>query len=92
MRVWVDGRDCGPVMFAPYETALGHLEEGEHEIRIRSYGNRANAFGMVHNCNEQLSWGGPNAWRTTGEEYAKEYQLKRMGILKAPVLVRYREQ
>lgn len=92
LRVWVDGRDCGPVMFAPYETALGHLEEGEHEICIRSYGNRANAFGMVHNCNEQLSWGGPNAWRTTGEEYAKEYQLKRMGILKAPVLVRYREQ
>lgn len=92
LRVWVDGKDWGPVMLAPYETAPGYLEEGEHEIRIRSYGNRANAFGMVHNCNDQLSWGGPNAWRTTGDEYAKEYQLKRMGILKAPVLLRYQDK
>lgn len=89
LRVWVDGRDCGPVMTAPYEAWLGELEAGEHEIRILSYGNRANAFGTLHNCNETLSWGGPNAWRSRGEEYSYEYQLRRMGILKAPVLVEY---
>ena len=91
LRVWADGRDCGPVMLAPYEADLGELEEGEHEIRILSYGNRANAFGMVHCCDEKMMWGGPNAWRTAGDAYAYEYQLKRMGILKAPELVRYAE-
>ena len=89
LRVWVDGRDCGPVMIAPYEAQLGELEAGEHEIRILSYGNRANAFGAVHNCDETLSWGGPNAWRSRGDAYSYEYQLRRMGILKAPVLVCY---
>lgn len=86
LRVWADGRDCGPVMLAPYEAELGYLEEGEHEIRILSYGNRANAFGTVHHCNDVVAWAGPNAWRTTGNEFAYEYQLKRMGVLKAPVL------
>ncbi len=92
LRVYVDGKDCGVIMTAPYETELGALEAGEHEVRLLSYGNRANAFGTVHNCNEMISWGGPNTWRSTGDEYAYEYQLKRMGILKAPVLVRYEAQ
>lgn len=92
LRVYVDGKDCGVIMTAPYEADLGALETGEHEVRILSYGNRANAFGTVHNCNEMISWGGPNTWRSIGDEYAYEYQLKRMGILKAPVLVRYEVQ
>ena len=55
LRVYVDGKDCGVIMTAPYEADLGALETGEHEVRILSYGNRANAFGTVHNCNEMIS-------------------------------------
>lgn len=91
LRVLVDGRDCGPIMIAPYELDLGYLDTGEHEICIRAYGNRFNAFGTVHHCNEVEAWAGPNAWRTTGNEYAYEYQLKKMGVLKAPELFRYEE-
>lgn len=87
IRVYTDGRDCGPVMLAPYVADLGYLKEGEHTIRILSYGNRANAFGTVHCCDERQGWCGPNAWRTTGGAYSREYQLKPMGILKAPVLL-----
>lgn len=72
---------------APYVADLGYLKEGEHTIRILSYGNRANAFGTVHCCDERQGWCGPNAWRTTGGAYSREYQLKPMGILKAPVLL-----
>ncbi len=88
LRVFADDRDCGPIMLAPYMADLGELEEGEHTLRILSYGNRANAFGMIHCCDERQRWCGPNAWRTTAEAYSREYQLKPMGILKAPVLIR----
>ena len=30
---------------------LGKVLKGKHTIKIRSYGNRINQFGQVHNCN-----------------------------------------
>ena len=46
---------------------------------------------QVHNCSQTEQWYGPNAWRTTGDEWAYEYQLKAAGILKAPIL-QYQEK
>lgn len=91
LKVSVDGRNCGAIIGAPYTVDFGQLTAGEHEVTICAYGNRVNAFGQVHNCDEQLTWYGPNSWRSTGDAYAKEYQLRRMGILKAPVLVKYED-
>lgn len=88
LKVTVDGQEKGQITFSPYQIALGHLSEGQHHISITSFGNRVNAFGTVHNCNEQETWPGPNAWRTTDNAYSYEYQLKNMGILKAPVLIK----
>ena len=91
MKVSVDGKECDVIIGAPYTANLGVLSAGEHKVTVCSYGNRVNAFGQVHNCDEQLTWYGPNSWRSVGAAYAKEYQLRRMGILKAPVLVKYED-
>ncbi|MBR2950972.1 MAG: hypothetical protein IKC46_14140 [Lachnospiraceae bacterium] len=92
LKVFVDGRDCGAIIGAPYTADLGVLSAGEHKVTVCAYGNRVNAFGQVHNCDEQLKWYGPNSWRSQGFAYVKEYQLRRMGILKTPELVKYEVQ
>lgn len=71
---------------APYKIPLGHLKEGEHRLKIRSYGSRINMFGQLHNCNPYETYFGPGTWRTEGENWCYEYRLHRCGILKAPVL------
>lgn len=86
LRAAIDGRDAGQIAFSPYHVALGTLTPGKHRIDITAYGSRINAFGQVHNADGTFSWFGPNAWRTTGAEFSYEYQLKRTGILAAPVL------
>ncbi|MDD3337511.1 MAG: glycosyl hydrolase [Lachnospiraceae bacterium] len=84
MQVQVDGVEKGYVAFSPYRVELGTLKKGKHMVEITMFGNRVNTFGMLHNCDEQMEWGGPNAWRTAQEAWAYEYQLHRVGILKAP--------
>lgn len=61
-----------------YPAAIGYM------LRITSFGNRVNTFGVIHNCDEMERWFGPNAWRTTGEQWSYEYCIKKTGILKAP--------
>jgi hypothetical protein len=86
LRVAVDGTDAGPIAFDPYRIELGSLERGDHSLDITAYGNRFNAFGMLHNANESVSWAGPGSWRVTGDDWAYEYQLRPAGILVAPTI------
>lgn len=76
------------VAFAPFHADLGSLAEGSHRLEITSYGNRVNAFGSLHKARPDWRWLSPSAWRTTGVEWAYEYQLKPTGILSAPLLQR----
>lgn len=88
LKVAVDGVEVGNIAFAPYTVTLGQLTAGPHEIAITVYGNRFNTFGTIHNCDDNEHGAGPNSWRTTDERFAYEYQLKPVGILKAPVLLK----
>ena len=45
-----------------------------------------NTFGAFHDCDEKEIYFDPNAWRTEGEDWSYEYQLKETGLLKSPVL------
>jgi hypothetical protein len=82
----LDGQPAGKIAFAPFQLDLGILAPGEHLVEITAFGNRANTFGPLHNANEKLSWVGPAAWRQTGANFSYEYQLKRTGILAAPIV------
>jgi hypothetical protein len=87
LAVDLDGQRLGPLAFAPFQIELGALASGQHRLGITVYGNRVNTFGCVHNADEHAFWFGPNAWRTTGDGWAYEYQLKPMGVLVAPQLM-----
>ena len=84
ITVDLDGKRGGTIALAPYILDLGEVNEGWHRMTIRLYGNRINAFGAVHNADTQEEWYGPNLWRTTGNKWSYEYQLKEMGILTTP--------
>lgn len=86
IKAFVDGREAGYIAFSPYKVNLGRLEAGEHMLELTVFGSRINTFGTVHNCNQKEFWYGPNAWRTVGDQWSYEYQLKPTGLLKAPIL------
>lgn len=83
LTVDVDGNRVGPLAFDPFEVTLPAVKE---TLSITAYGNRSNSHGPVHLTDDRLVWFGPNAWRTSGAQFAYEYQLRPMGVLAAPVL------
>ncbi len=86
LEIRVDGEKTGNIITAPYRVPFEIRKEGIHRIEIKSFGSRVNTFGAVHNCDENEIYFDPNAWRTTGESWSYEYQLKKTGVLKSPVL------
>jgi hypothetical protein len=84
--VTLDGKRIGSIVFDPYTIKIPNLSKGEHEIGLILFGNRFNSFGSVHNCDKTLTWFGPESWRTTGDRWSYEYNLKKMGILKSPCI------
>lgn len=85
LSVSVDDIQVGNIFISPYRVSLGNLS-GAHTIKTTAYGSRINTFGPVHICDENIDWFGPNAWRTEGDQFSYEYQLKKTGILAAPKL------
>ena len=85
MQIFVDEKQIDNLYLAPYRLSCGKISKGKHKVRIRLFGNRVNTFGAVHNADRSEKWYGPNIWRTTGNKWSYEYQLKQMGILKSPL-------
>lgn len=88
LQVELDGQTVGTVAYSPYALELGKLE-GKHSLSVTAYGSRINAFGPIHLTDEREEWIGPEAWRSQGDAFSYEYQLKPVGILAAPVLEEY---
>ena len=84
LKVSLDRQSGQPVAFAPFEVDFGRLTPRRHRLDVTAFGNRFNAFGHLHHTNQRLRWIGPDAWRSVGEDWAYEYQLRPMGILTAP--------
>ncbi len=75
------------IIQAPFTFELSEMEKGEHEITLILYGNRYNTFSHLHDSNaadEYRSF--PLLWRTEGEQWSYEYQLRTMGIIEIPEL------
>lgn len=85
ISVILDDRQVGKIAFAPFSLELGALQN-EHRLDITVYGNRINAFGCLHHTDDQIRWVGPAAWRSTGSAWSYEYNLRKSGILTAPVI------
>lgn len=85
--VAVDGREAGAIAFAPFECPFGELSAGRHTVDLTLYGHRANSFGVIHLA-FRIPWIGPQAWRTRGDLFSYEYQLRPLGITMAPRILR----
>lgn len=84
--IFVDGVHAGEIIFPPYELELKELSAGRHEIEVKLYTNRRNAFGTVHLYDKKCHWIGPDAWRTSGCQWSYEYVLRNVGVESAPVI------
>jgi len=86
VEVALNGVRKGDIIFSPYRLNLGHVPAGSHKIELTLYGNRFNMFGQLHNCNRLEKYYGPATWRTKGNSFAYEYQLREAGLLTAPLV------
>lgn len=86
MSVSVDGKEIGDLIYPPYTVCAEGLADGEHEVKIKLYGNRYNCFGPLHLCDLKEKWHGPGAWRSTGSCWCYEYVLRQIGLMGAPVI------
>jgi hypothetical protein len=75
------------IAFSPYECDLGTLEDGLNSLDLTLFGNRFNAFGILH-ASVRPPWVGPNQWRSVGDKWGYEYHLRPAGILSAPRVLR----
>ena len=85
VKVFVDGEDAGNIAFSPY-TLKVHAKPGEHDVAIRLYGTRQNGFAQLHHTPGVYFYQSPNSWRSAGDLWCYEYQLKPAGVLKTPEL------
>jgi hypothetical protein len=85
LKVKVDGKDYGPLVYPPYIMEIPGLEKGEHKIDLVCFGSRINTFGQLHTVYKEMGfrWGA-NSWRTFGVNWSYEYQFWPQGVLKSP--------
>jgi hypothetical protein len=85
LTVDLAGRRVGPIAFAPFALDLGAVQ-GEQALDLTAYGNRYNTLACLHRVSDgrRYFWAGPGCWRTTGNAWTYEYQLKPTGVLVAP--------
>lgn len=84
LKVSVDGKDAGAIIYPPYTLQIDGLKDGPHTITLTAYLHRYNTFGPVHVVNEQCPWYGPDSWRTRDEDWSYQYHLRQTGVLKSP--------
>ena len=89
--VYLDGKRLGTVALAPYTQELGVLE-GEHTVNLIAFGNRVNTFGALHNTDRLEDWYGSPLWRTKGNCFSYDYQLKESGVLTTPRILSYKTE
>ena len=85
IRVKFDGKDIGRITFAPYKLKIPNVAAGEHKLTFTLFGSRINSFGTLHRC-DNTTYLGPTSWYREGNQFAYEYQVARMGIMKSPVI------
>lgn len=89
VKVIVDGKECGNLIFAPQELRI-NLKEGKHTVEFKLYGNRHNTFAALHNADSSTYYFGPDNWRSEDDRWGYEYFLKDFGIIKSPLIEFYR--
>ncbi len=85
----LDGKRIGNLSLAPSEADLGFLSEGNHTLDLTLFASRINSFGTFHLNDASTVWFGPQAWRSTGMRWTRNYRLAPSGLLSEPHLFAY---
>ena len=88
-KVTIDGQTVGNIVFAPYDLEVPFIAKGKHTVEFTLFGNRHNTFGGLHNCGNNKYYG-QHYWYSTEASWSYEYNLKKTGILKSPVITMYK--
>lgn len=89
VKVLIDGKDAGYIVYPPYTLTVSGISKGPHTIEFIVYGNRANTFASMHNYSMN-NWYGPDHWYyEDGKGWCYEYLLKETGMLSSPVITMY---
>lgn len=89
LKVMSNRMPSANVISPPYRITLPSLKKGD-TLSIQVIGNRFNMFGNLH-CSSRHHWmtlASPGGFRTEAEEWADEYQIRPMGVLVAPMLMK----
>lgn len=94
VRVDVDGKEAGYIWKSPFRLLTDIMSSGEHKVSFTVFGNRYNTFAALHTLlsDKKDVYTGPDYWRSTGFAWSYEYNTKPFGILKAPVVRKYKEE
>lgn len=90
LTVSLDGKKIGQIIGEPYMIDLGEVDDKEHELQIKFFGNRINTFGQIHNSNPDEAYFGPKSWRSKDENWTYSYRVRPVGVLSEPLLYIYR--
>ncbi|KAA8577103.1 hypothetical protein EYC84_007107 [Monilinia fructicola] len=82
----VTEQKLGCIAFQPRTLDITSLGPGKHKIAITAFGNRYNSFGHIHLPNGLTNGCSPDIWRTGGDWWTDEYNVKPIGILQCPTL------
>jgi hypothetical protein len=80
----VDGKPAGDIVFSPYRLKVDGLTPGKHTLSLKLYGTRQNGFAQLHHTSGVYFYQSADSWRSTGDLWTEQYQLKPVGILKTP--------
>ena len=92
VRVDIDGKEAGYIWKSPFRIVSDELEVGAHKISFTVFGNRYNTFSALHTllADKKDVYIGPDYWRSSGSGWSYEYNTRPFGILKTPVLRKYK--
>lgn len=86
LSVDAQGQRVGVITHSPFRLRMPESSGGTMALDVTAFGSRVNTFGTLHNAKPNPFWWGPAAWRTTGRDWTDGYNLKRCGILVAPMI------
>ncbi|MBE7025493.1 MAG: hypothetical protein E7408_05505 [Ruminococcaceae bacterium] len=91
LKVSMDEKDVGFIFSPPYESPAFALSEGRHTITVTALGTRENTLAPLHAVQEK-GWYAYWQYRPAENAHTEGYNLPKLGILKAPSLLVYKEK
>jgi hypothetical protein len=89
LRVRVNERDCGRILWPPYELDITDaVRNGANTLAIEVVSSRRNLLGPLHHLPKYPRWTGPWQFTTSdkGKDWTDRYVAVPYGLLDAPVL------